>query len=250
MSVSHSNSPQKTAIVIGATGLVGKHLVQQLIASAHYTTIYQVVRKEPKPSNHVNNQAGVHAECKSKLENIVVPDFANLEQALADLDLKGADAFSTLGTTLKQAGSKDAFRQVDFNYNLNFAALVKQYGATHFLLLSATGADADSMIFYNQVKGELEQAVEQLNFEKLSFFQPSLLLGEHQDQRLLEGIGQQIFSVAKRVVPDTWAYRPIEADRVAKAMCIVASTPKQQPLAAKVIYSNSNLLTLTLESHA
>ena len=250
MSVSKVNSIQKKAIVIGASGLVGRHLVDILISSGQYSTIYQVVRKQPKVDNKKSNNPSNQPLDHNPLKNIVVPDFANLEQALADLDLTGADAFSTLGTTRKQAGSKEAFRQVDFNYNLNFAALVKQHGANHFLLLSATGADADSMIFYNQVKGELEQAVEQLNFEQLSFFQPSLLIGEHQDQRLLEGIGQQIFGLAKRVVPETWAYRPIEAERVAKAMCIVANMPKQQSLAAKTIYSNHHLLTLTLENHA
>ena len=250
MSVSQTNSMQKTAIVIGATGLVGKHLVEKLISSGQYATIYQVVRKEPKLDSATFNEIANQPLNQNRVKNIVVSDFAKLDEALNHLDLKGADAFSTLGTTLKQAGSKEAFREIDFNSNLNFAALVKQRGATHYLLISATGADADSMIFYNQVKGELEQAVEQLNFDRLSFFQPSLLIGEHQDQRLLEGIGQQIFNLAKRVVPETWAYRPIEAERVAKAMCIVANMPKQQHLVAKTIYSNANLLTLTLENPA
>ncbi|RYZ95993.1 MAG: hypothetical protein EOO68_17620 [Moraxellaceae bacterium] len=100
--------------------------------------------------------------------------------------------------------------------------------------------------FYNKIKGELEQAVEQLRFERLSIFQPSLLLGEHQDARLAENLAQKAFSVIKPVLTQTWKYRPIEAERVAQAMCIAATLPAQ----AKVIYSNTDLLTLTLENPA
>lgn len=243
MSASSKQQPHKTAIVIGATGLVGGFLVKQLLASDYYNIIYQIVRHVPTymPSNHA---------AKSSLKNIVIPDFANLEQALADLDLNGADAFSTLGTTLKQAGSKNAFKQVDFSYNLSFAQQVKKRGAQHFLLLSATGADANSFIFYNKVKGQLEDAIKQIGFEQLSVFHPSLLIGQHGDKRVLEGIGQQVFSVAKSLLPPTWAFRPIEAERVAQAMCIVANQSLAKTETTNIkIYSNAHLLNLTLENH-
>ncbi len=244
MSVSNNQQPHKTAIVIGATGLVGGFLVKQLLASGSYDTIYQIVRHAAKSTN--NNQSA-----QGSLKNIVIPNFANLEQALAGLDLNGADAFSTLGTTLKQAGSKDAFKQVDYGYNLSFAQQVKKQGARHFLLLSATGADANSFIFYNKVKGQLEDAVKQAGFEQLSVFHPSLLIGQHGDKRMLEGIGQHVFNAAKSLLPPTWAFRPIEAERVAQAMCMIASQSLAKAAKpATKIYSNADLLNLTLENHS
>ena len=243
-SVSNHQQHHKMAIVIGATGLVGGFLVKQLQASAQYHTIYQIVRHE---SNSTTNN---HSP-QTSLKNIVVPDFEHLDQALVNLDLTDADAFSTLGTTLKQAGGKDAFKQVDFTYNLKFAELVKQHGARHFLLLSATGADANSFIFYNKVKGQLEDAVKQIGFEQLSVFHPSLLIGEHSDKRMLEGIGQQVFNAAKSLLPPTWAYRPIEAERVAQAMCMVANqSPTHTAKSNTRTYSNADLLQLTLENPA
>lgn len=244
MSVSNNQQPYKIAVVMGATGLVGGFLIKQLLASGSYSTIYQIVRHTPKsPPNNRLVQSG--------FKNIVIPDFANLEQALAGLDLSGADAFSTLGTTLKQAGSKDAFKQVDYGYNLNFAKLVKQQGARHFLLLSATGADANSFIFYNKVKGQLEDAVKQTGFEQLSIFHPSLLIGQHGDKRMLEGIGQQVFNAAKSLLPPTWSFRPIEAERVAQAMCMAANQSTVQAINPNInIYSNADLLNLTLENYA
>ncbi len=247
-SVSNHQQHHKMAIVIGATGLVGGFLVKQLQASAQYHIIYQIVRHAPKSKPNVQSE---NSEIKSNIKNIVVPDFAHLDQALVNLDLTDADAFSTLGTTLKQAGGKDAFKQVDFTYNLKFAELVKQKGARQFLLLSATGADANSFIFYNKVKGQLEDAVKQIGFEQLSVFHPSLLIGEHSDKRMLEGIGQQVFNAAKSLLPPTWAYRPIEAERVAQAMCMVANqSPTHTAKSNTRTYSNADLLQLTLENPA
>lgn len=223
----------KSAIVIGATGLVGKNLIRLMLAQGHYQTIYQVVRKAQPTS----------PDQPSILKSIVVPDFSQLEQALSHLDLTGADAFSTLGTTQKQAGSKQAFRQVDWEYNVSFATITKQLGARHFLLLSALGADPQSLVFYNKVKGETERSIGQLQFERFSVFQPSLLIGQHQDSRMMEGVAQQLFSWTKAIIPQTWGYRPIEAERVAASMLAVAQSPEQQ----KTIYSNHDMLRLTLE---
>lgn len=242
------NKPEKSAIVIGATGLVGKQLVQQLLNTGRYATVYQIVRRplQRLQPQSVPIEHGLDDKYGAALESIVITDFADMEPYLTRLNLNQADAFSTLGTTLKQAGSKDAFQQVDLTYNLKFAQIVKKLGVQHFLLLSATGANTRSAFFYNKIKGELEQAVEQLCFERLSIFQPSLLLGEHQDARLAENLAQKAFAVIKPVLTQTWKYRPIEAERVAQAMCIAATLPAQ----AKVIYSNTDLLTLTLENPA
>lgn len=223
----------QSAIVIGATGLVGAQLVAQLAQSERYHTVYQVVRRQPIVA------------CSAKVQTLVIPDFNQLESALKDLQLTGADAFSTLGTTQKVAGSKQAFYAVDYTLNLNFATLMHQHGAAHLLLLSATGADAKSLIFYNQVKGELEQAVSQLGFARLSIFQPSLLIGQHQDSRLAEGLAQSLFKAFKPLIPETWSYRPIEAQRVAAAMLKVAGLRGH----GKALYSNADMLTLTLENN-
>ncbi|XID74117.1 hypothetical protein ACF3NA_05985 [Alkanindiges sp. WGS2144] len=232
MAGSNAYQPQKAAVVIGATGLVGTLLVNQLINSSHYHTIYQFVRRAGSKSSN------------GKLRTIVVPDFSQLDAYLIGLDLNHADAFSALGTTLKQAGSRQAFRQVDFDYNLIFAQLVKKLGVQHFLLLSATGANPVSPIFYNRVKGELERAVEQLGFEHLSIFQPSLLIGQHQDQRVLENLAQAAFAYTRSWFPATWKYRPVEAGRVAKAMVLATHVPAP----GKIVYSNTDILTLTLEN--
>ena len=242
----HSGS-NKVAIVIGATGLVGKYLVDELLASGHYQKIYQVIRRQQNQTAH-QSDASDHNPKTSALTTIVVPDFAQLGLALAALDLNQADAFCTLGTTLKQAGSKQAFKQVDLDYSLSFAQTVKELGASHFLLLTATGADAHSLFFYNKIKGQLEQAVTQLGFSRLSIFQPSLLIGQHQDKRLIESLAQKAFGLTKPLLPETWSYRPIEATRVAKAMQKVATTAHLTN--NNTIYSNSDLLNLTLENPA
>ncbi|ONG38637.1 hypothetical protein BKE30_11910 [Alkanindiges hydrocarboniclasticus] len=240
MAVFQTDQQQKSAIVIGATGLVGCLLVEKLLASRHYRTVYQVVRHA--------SPAIVGTAYDQSLQTIVVPDFGRLEKALTRLDLNEADAFSTLGTTLKQAGSKAKFSQVDLTYNLNFAQTVKELGAQHFLLLSATGANADSAVFYNRIKGQLERAVEQLCFERLSIFQPSLLLGQHRDKRLMESVAQKAFKLGQHIVPADWRYRPIEAERVAQAMYLAATGfSARQTSHGKMIYSNTDLLNMTLE---
>lgn len=243
MTVFQADSRQKSAIVIGATGLVGSLLVEKLLASRHYRTVYQVVRQAPV--------ALLGTAPEQSLETIVIPDFGRLEKMLTRLDLQDADAFSTLGTTLKQAGSKQQFSQVDLTYNLNFAQIVKELGAQHFLLLSATGAKPDSPIFYNRIKGQLERAIEQLCFDRLSIFQPSLLLGQHRDQRLMESMAQKAFTLGQHLLPADWRYRPIEAERVAQAMYLAATCLiNGQINYGKTIYSNTDLLNMTLETPA
>ena len=243
MTVFQADSRQKSAIVIGATGLVGSLLVEKLLASTHYRTVYQVVRQAAV--------ALLGTAPEQSLETIVIPDFGRLEKMLTRLDLQDADAFSTLGTTLKQAGSKQQFSQVDLTYNLNFAQIVKELGAQHFLLLSATGAKSDSPIFYNRIKGQLERAIEQLCFERLSIFQPSLLLGQHRDQRLMESMAQKAFMLGQHLLPADWRYRPIEAERVAQAMYLAATRlTTGQMNYGKTVYSNTDLLNMTLETPA
>lgn len=225
---------KRQAILIGATGLVGQSLLKCLIDSQHYANIISISRR---PLTDVPDT----------IQQIIVEDFKRLSDHMAGLDLHGADAFSSLGTTQKQAGSKARFIEIDHDYNLSFATACKAAGVAHFLLLSATGANPKSRIFYNRVKGELERDLAALEFARLSMFQPSLLMGQHRDARLGEGLAQRAFQLVKPIVPDTWDYRPIEAARVAAAMAHIAISPIAA-IDSPYCYSNRAMLELTLES--
>jgi len=237
------------AVVIGATGLVGRQLIQQLLTSGHYREIYAVVRK----------RFDLGPTTDAALRWIVIPDFTLLKDELKKYDFNDADAFSTLGSTLKQAGSKAAFYQIDHDYNLAFAEATQQQGARHLLLVSAMGADSGSIVYYNRVKGELEQHVQQLNFEYCSIFRPSLLIGERQDARLLEGAAQSFFQWGNNLLPKNFYARPITAPQVAAAMCQAALlksksvakkdveaalySPERSETAHVEIYSNKMMLS-------
>lgn len=201
----------KTAIVIGATGLIGSHLVEQLISAAHITQVITLTRR---PTSYNSD----------KVINYVV-DFAQLEQ---HSNLFKADIlFSCLGTTKKAAGSIDAQRRVDFNYQLHAAQLAAKSGVEHCLLVSSSGASANSRSAYLKMKGELEQAVTQLNFKQISIIQPSLLLGERDDDfRLGEKLGSILLPVLCRL-PGLKKFRPISGKQVAIKMCNISAQPAQ-----------------------
>ncbi len=240
--VTSQNQPA-IAIVIGGSGLVGHQLLTQLVSSGHYQTIYAVVRKSfdlPMTTSKSLSQ-------KTQLQWLEIPDFSQMKSVLEKIDLTNADAFSALGSTLKQAGSKAAFYQIDHDYNLAFAQITHQQGAKHLLLVSAMGADANSIIYYNRVKGELESDVQQVGFERVSIFRPSLLIGTRsQETRLAEGFAQKLFTMSQSVLPATFSSRPIEAGRVALAMWQVAQKSQDQATAKVHIYSNQMMLRETL----
>lgn len=188
------------AVVAGATGLVGQALVRQLAADGAWREVRALVRR-PLPFTAPN----------------VVPiqvDYRNLDNTpWAD----GADhLFCALGTTIRQAGSAEAFREVDLTYPLAFANIGLRRGARRFLLVSALGADAESRIFYNRVKGELERAVSALGFRALTIAQPSLLVGPRAERRF----GEQIGKVLGVLAPERW--RPVLATSVASALVAAA----------------------------
>jgi len=154
------------ALIIGATGATGKDLVTQLLADDTYSEVHCFVRK-PLALSH------------PKLHTHVV-DFETPE-AWADL-LRGDVAFSCLGTTLAVAGSKEAQWRVDYDYQYNFAEHCHQNGVPTFVLISAAGAKAVSKLFYNRMKGQLEDAVKALSFPSLLLFQPSILIRSNSDR--------------------------------------------------------------------
>ncbi|HYH99988.1 NAD(P)H-binding protein [Hyalangium sp.] len=194
----------RTALVAGASGLVGSLLLDELLESPLYREVCSLGRR-PLPKQH------------PKLSQRTV-DFAQLEsEALPSVD----DVFCCLGTTLKKAGSQEAFRAVDHGAVLALGRAARRAGARRFLLVSALGADPRSRIFYNRVKGEAEEDLKSLGFESLVLLRPSLLLGERAESRPGE---RAAIAVTKVLGPllRPFSGRPIEARTVARAMLALA----------------------------
>ena len=198
---------QRKAIVIGATGLVGQHLIKQL--SELYDTLIVIARRPPRYIN-------------TSMRFYQLNDFDNLSDVFASVGAdRTTDAFSCLGTTKKQAGSDEAFRKVDHDYNVEFAKLCRDKGVENLFLLSSMNADIDSRFLYNRVKAETEQSIMALGFMTLIIFRPSLLLGKHKG-RPLESIGQKAFQLISPLVSESLSLHPISAKRVASAMAMSA----------------------------
>lgn len=197
----------KTAVVIGATGLVGRALVDQLASIESIDRVVTLTRRAaPHPA--------------TKVDNLLV-DFDRLEEYEACFN---ADIlFSCLGTTLKQAGSLQAQRKVDLDYQLNAAKLALKQGVSHYLLVSASGANASSRSAYLAMKGELEDQIKALPFPRISVFQPSLLLGERADFRLAETLVSWLTPVIAGL-PWLRRYRPIQGSEVALKMAKVSQS--------------------------
>jgi uncharacterized protein YbjT (DUF2867 family) len=194
---------QKTALIAGASGLIGSQLLPLLLASDRYAKVIAVGRR-PVPVVH------------PKLEQRVL-NLDELEQHR--LSLIADDVFCCLGTTMRQAGSKQAFYKVDYLYVVKLAALTAANFAAQLLVVSAMGANADSRIYYNRVKGEMEQAVQQTPFRAIHIFRPSLLLGERAEKRAGERVGAVLLRILHPVlVGPLRKYRAVPGATVARAM--------------------------------
>jgi uncharacterized protein YbjT (DUF2867 family) len=191
----------KTAIVIGATGLVGNALVHQLLASQQFSKVVVLARRSTGVS---------HAKLEEHLINFDAP------QSWQDL-VQGDVLFSTLGTTLKQASSKEAQYRIDYTYQFETAAAAARNGVPNYVLVSSSGANSKSRIFYSRMKGELEAAVKKLPFRSICILQPSLLVGNRPEERLGEKLGYRVLN-ALNAVGVLKAYRPIQGETVAQAM--------------------------------
>lgn len=199
----------KKAIIIGATGLVGLALIEQLQSSDDFESITVVVRKKTDK-----------LDAYTKVTQFVLEDFLLLN----DEDVNGfTHAFSCLGSTIKQAGSKDKFYAIDYEINAHFADLIQDKNI-HLLIVSALGANANSPIFYNKVKGQLEDYLKKLSIYKLSIFQPSLLIGKRSEVRLLEDTAQTLFKLLEKTWTKPFKYKPISAEQLAHTMVIAAQT--------------------------
>ena len=196
------------AIVIGATGLVGNALVNKLARAEHVAKIVTLTRR---PASHVS----------SKVENHVV-NFNHLEDNAALF--KGDFLFSCLGTTRRQAGSITAQREVDLEYQFKAAQLAAQNDVPHYLLISSSGANDKSKNPYLKMKGELEQRIKLLPFKRISFFQPSLLMGPRKEFRFGEKLGGLLLPVLS-FIPFLRRYRPVTGEQVAEKMVRVSQQP-------------------------
>ena len=196
-----------TANVIGATGLVGKQLVKQLLGNENFEKVRIFVRRD----------TGIQ---HPKLEHQIV-DFGN-EKHWAK-NLTGDILFSALGTTLKQAGSKEKQYDVDFTYNLNFARKAKENGIENYVLVSSIGANPKSSIFYTRIKGELDETVSKLYFKNLVILRPSSLTGERNEKRWMEDLSLPFVRFVTRFLFKK--YRPISDETVACAMINAVLNP-------------------------
>ncbi|MEN7546391.1 oxidoreductase [Rapidithrix thailandica] len=190
----------KVALVAGATGLIGHTLVKALLKQESYRQVIALVRRPLGIENDKLKEINVDFDTLGNLPPEVIVD----------------TAFCCLGTTMKKAGSKEKFYKVDCTYVQYFAEYALRAGAKHFHLVSALGSNKTSMFFYNRVKGEAEEFVRKMPFDKILIYRPSLLLGERQEARLGEGFAKMFNQLFSFLIP--LRYRGIHADTVVAAM--------------------------------
>lgn len=208
----------KTAIIVGATGLIGKELCRQLLADERYEKVKLLVRKHQELTH-------------PKIEELII-DF----NALDALSIIGDELYCCLGTTIKTAGSKEAFYKVDYEYVVQVSKQALKAGVKKLVVVSAMGADKKSSVFYNKVKGEMEEAISQLDFENTIIVRPSMLLGNRSEFRLGELIGKKVMRALSFLIPAK--YKAIHDYQVAKAMILQANTNLKQ----FVIVENQDML--------
>lgn len=202
-------------LLLGATGLIGGHLLAMLTASVNVANVYAPTRRPlPNLDKKTINPCG--SDLKVLLDELTMP-----------IDV----AFCCLGTTQKTAGSREAFRHADITLPVYGGATALRLGATHYLVVSALGANASSWFFYNRTKGEMEQRLIAQGWPHLTIVRPSMLLGERQEPRTTELLAAPLF----HYFPGKW--KSIPASDVAKALWLQASS--SSPDALTIIESDT-----------
>ncbi len=204
----------KTAIVIGATGLVGSYITLKLLDDSRYSKVKVFVRNSLEVKH-------------PKLEEHIV-DFEKLD--LWKDEIKGDELYSALGTTIKKAGSKNAQYKIDFTYQYETAKAAAKNGVKSYMLISSAGANYKSSNFYLRMKGNLDEKVQLLNFKKIRIFRPSILVGLRSEKRVGESIGIKIAGLITRIIPALKRYKPIKASSVAEAMIVSANQNKSDKI--------------------
>lgn len=203
---------KRTVIIVGATGMVGREILAGLLADDSVGEVHSLGRRPP---------ATTHSKLTAHVVNFASqPLLPSLPQA--------DEVYLALGTTIKVAGSQQAFRAIDYDANLAVARAAQAAGVTKLGLVSAMGADASASVFYNRVKGELEEALEKMSFAGLVIARPSLLVGDRealgQPARRGEKLGLALSKVLSFLIPAN--YQPIAAAAVAKAL--LTAVPQAQ----------------------
>lgn len=215
----------KIAIVFGGSGLVGTELVRVLKNDPTYKWIYRIQRKNTDVTDRVTS---------------LTTDFMDLNLLTGLIRRDPVDeikAFCCLGSTIKKAGSKPAFERIDRQMVVRAAEWVqKKLNSKHFCVISAVGASVVSSVFYNKVKGLMESDLRKLKFEQLHIMRPSLLLGNREERRPLEGLAMQVLPLISFLLPDI--YKPISANSVAQAMRLYANEGKK----GTVVVENDKLV--------
>ncbi len=194
-----------TAVVAGATGLVGRELVQLLLEHPAYSRVIAIVRRELGISH-------------AKLEERHL-SFERLEEEMDGELMQGADVFCALGTTIKKAGSQEAFRRVDYTYPVKLGRAALRFHSARFIIVTAMGSSERSKIFYNRVKGEVERDLSALGLPRLVILRPSLLLGERAESRPAEKMGIMLARpLGALMIGPLAKYRAVEGSDVALAM--------------------------------
>jgi uncharacterized protein YbjT (DUF2867 family) len=203
----------RSALLVGASGLIGSRLLTRLLSHPEYERVTIWARRPVSLEIH-------------KFAQVVV-DFERLQEHAHQFAAN--DVYVALGSTMKKAGSQEAFRRVDHDYPIEVARIALRQGVQRFLMVSALGADTRSRVFYNRVKGEVETEIRALGLPKVWLFRPSLLVGDRAESRPGE---RAAIAVGKVIAPfmigGLRRYRPIAADAVAAAM-IHAATRDVQP---------------------
>jgi len=204
---------KKTAIILGATGLTGRHLLQELIKDNHYTTVKLFSR--------------------SRIENLPV----KAEQFIGNLlelenfkkDFIADEVFCCIGTTAKKTPNKEAYKKIDYGIPVTAAKLAKENNIPTFLVVSAIGANAKSSIFYTKIKGEMEQEVLRQNIPNTYILQPSIIGGNRNETRIGEKIGVAIFRVLQPLfIGKLKKYKITEAEHIVQAMINLAHSKKEK----------------------
>jgi len=195
-----------TATLVGATGLIGSYLLEELLNDPYFDTVRILIRR-PLDITH------------SKLEKKIV-DFNDSDSLLVALSNNDV-LFCAIGSTMKKVkGDKEAYRKIDFDIPVNLARFCKMVGCEKFILVSSAGANSKSRNFYQRLKGETDEAVKSVGLKTVHIMRPSLLLGERKEFRFGENIGKAVMTSLSFFIPEK--YKAIQGKDVAKVMLALA----------------------------
>ncbi|MCU0362413.1 MAG: NAD(P)H-binding protein [Bacteroidales bacterium] len=194
----------RTALVFGASGLVGRCIISELLASDRYSRVRAFVRK-------------TEGFAENEKLTVIKTDFGNLNDCSEQIS--GDDLFIALGTTIKKAGSVSAMEEIDRDLPVRIASMASANRVSRLSVVSSTGADAGSRNYYLRIKGEMEQSIMKLNFKTVAIMRPSLLLGERDEKRFGENAGKVLMKIFGIFLTGSFRkFRAIEAHDVARAM--------------------------------